>query len=162
MEKGTKGYDAVDIEGKLSLRASVTSSLSFDDVRLPAESMLPGAEGLAGPLACLNQARYGIAWGAVGGGDVLLRYGAWVRDRSGAVWQAHRHLPARTGEAGVDAHRDHQSAALGLSMGRLKDADKLHHTQVSMAKQNNVMWALKIARMAREVLGANGISTTIR
>lgn len=156
--KGTPGFSATDIHGKFSLRASVTSGLSFDDVRLPPDALLPGVSGLPGPLSCLNQARYGIAWGAIGAAmccyDTARQY-AIDRVQFGRpigtfqlVQQKLVLMLTEITKAQLMAHR----------MGRLKDENRLHHTQVSMAKQNNVMWALEIARMARDVLGANGIA----
>jgi glutaryl-CoA dehydrogenase len=156
--KGTPGFSATDIHGKFSLRASITSGLSFDDVRLPPDALLPGVSGLPGPLSCLNQARYGIAWGAIGAAmccyDTARQY-AIERIQFGRpigtfqlVQQKLVLMLTEITKAQLMAYR----------MGRLKDENKLHHTQVSMAKQNNVMWALEIARMARDVLGANGIA----
>lgn len=158
VEKGTKGYAAVDIEGKFSLRASVTSSLSFDDVRLPSDAMLPEAEGLPGPLACLNQARYGIAWGAVGAATCCYetaRGYALDRVQFGRPIGTFQLVQQKLVQMITEITK---AQLLAYRMGRLKDQGTLHHTQVSMAKQNNVMWALEIARTARDVLGANGIS----
>jgi glutaryl-CoA dehydrogenase len=156
--KGTPGYTTTDIHGKLSLRASITSGLSFDDVRLPADAMLPGARGLPGPLSCLNQARYGIAWGAIGAAmccyDTARRY-AIERVQFGKPIGTFQLVQQKLVLMLTEITK---AQLLAYRMGRLKDDNKLHHTQVSMAKQNNVMWALEIARMARDVLGANGIA----
>lgn len=158
VEKGMPGFTAHDIHGKFSLRASITSGLAFDDVRLPASAQLAGAKGLSGPLSCLNQARYGIAWGAVGAAaacyDAARAY-AIDRVQFGKpiagfqlVQQKLVTMFTEITKAQLLVHR----------LAQLKDSGRAHHTHVSMAKQNNVAWALKIARMAREILGANGIA----
>ncbi len=156
--RGTPGFSATDIHGKFSLRASVTSGLSLDDVRLPAAAVLPGAAGLSGPLSCLNQARYGIAWGAIGAAtccyDTARRY-AIERTQFGKPIGTFQLVQQKLVLMLTEITK---AQLLALRMGRLKDDDKLHHTRVSMAKQNNVMWALEIARMARDILGANGIA----
>jgi len=158
VEKGTKGFSSLDIQGKFSLRASVTSEISFDDVRLPADAMLPGASGLSGPLSCLNQARYGIAWGAVGAAMCC-----YDTARSYALDRLQFGKPIGTFQLVQQKlvlmlTEITKAQLMALRMGRLKDENRLHHTQVSMAKQNNVMWALESARMARDILGANGIA----
>lgn len=158
VEKGTKGFSATDISGKFSLRASVTSGLSFDDVRLPAEARLAGAAGLPAPLSCLNQARYGIAWGAVGAAMCC-----YETARSYAIDRIQFGRPIGTYQLVQQKlvlmlTEITKAQLLAYRMGQLKDEGKLHHSRVSMAKQNNVMWALEIARMARDVLGANGIA----
>jgi glutaryl-CoA dehydrogenase len=156
--RGTPGFSATDIHGKFSLRASVTSGLSFDDVRLPSDAVLPGASGLSGPLSCLNQARYGIAWGAIGAAmccyDTARRY-AIERVQFGTPIGTFQLVQQKLVLMLTEITK---AQLLALRMGRLKDENKLHHTRVSMAKQNNVMWALEIARMARDILGANGIA----
>jgi len=156
--RGTPGFSVTDIHGKFSLRASVTSGLSFDDVRLPSDAALPGASGLSGPLSCLNQARYGIAWGAIGAAmccyDTARRY-AIERVQFGRPIGTFQLVQQKLVLMLTEITK---AQLLAFRMGRLKDENKLHHTQVSMAKQNNVMWALEIARMARDVLGANGIA----
>ena len=158
VEKTTPGFTATDIHGKFSLRASVTSGLTFDGCRVPSSAMLPEARGLVGPLQCLNQARYGIAWGAVGA--AMACYDA---ARSYAIDRVQFGKPI----AGFQLVQEKlvlmlseitKAQLLVWRLGRLKDDNKLHHTHVSMAKQNNVRWALEIARMAREILGANGIA----
>ncbi len=157
IEQGTPGFEATDIKGKFSLRGSVTSELFLKDVEVPDESRLPKAEGMKGPLSCLTQARYGIAWGALGAAmacyDEVLHY---TKDRvvqGGPL-------------AGKQLTQDKlvfmlteitKAQLLALRVGRLKDAGRLHHTMVSMAKRNNVDVALAIARLARDLLGANGI-----
>jgi glutaryl-CoA dehydrogenase len=157
VETDRDGFEARDIKGKFSLRASVTSELYLQDVEIPDENLLPGAQGLGGPLGCLNQARYGIAWGAIGAAmacyDEAVRYVA-ERDVQGGVL-AGKQL---TQEKLVTMLTEITKAQfLILRIAQLKDEGKLHHTMVSMAKRNNVDIALNIARMARDLLGANGI-----
>ncbi len=157
VERDRPGFEVRDIKGKFSLRASVTSELFLQDVELPDENRLPGAQGLRGPLSCLNQARYGIAWGAIGAAmacyDEALQY---TRER--AVQGGLLAGKQLTQEKLVAMLTEITKAQLlALRLGRLKDEGKLHHTMVSMAKRNNVDIALEIARMARDLLGANGI-----
>lgn len=158
VEKGTKGFSAPEMKGKHSLRASVTSELIFQDVHIPRENLLPnGGEGLKLPLGCLSQARYGIAWGAIGAAmacyDAALNY-AKSRiqfDKPIASFQM-------TQEKLVHMLTEITKAQLlCLQLGRLKDAGKVRFQQVSFAKRNNVYHALQIARDARSILGANGI-----
>lgn len=157
VEKGTKGFSAPEMKGKHSLRASVTSELVFQDCEIPEENILPGATGLRSPLMCLDQARYGIAWGAIGSAmacyDTALNY-AKSRiqfDKPIAAFQI-------TQEKLVFMLTEITKAQLlVLQLGRLKDQDKHKPVQVSMAKRNNVHFALEIARLARTILGANGI-----
>jgi glutaryl-CoA dehydrogenase len=158
VEKGTPGYSVRDIHNKFSLRASVTSELFFDDLRVPAANLLPGSMvGLRAALACLNEARYGIAWGAVGAAmacyDEALRYAkARVQfDRPIAGFQLVQEKLAWMITEITKAQ------LLALRLGQLKAAGRLKHYQVSMAKANNVSVALKTARLAREILGAAGI-----
>jgi len=158
VEAGTPGFEAPEIEHKFSLRASVTSSLFFDNVRAPAASMLPGVEGLKGPLSCLTQARYGIAWGAVGAAQAclqeLLDYTA-TRELFDRPLNHNQAIQIRLADM---ARRITSAQALCLQLGRLKDAGRLHPTQVSLAKWNNVRMALDIARDCRDMLGGAGIS----
>ncbi len=157
VEKGTKGFTAPEMKGKHSLRASVTSELIFQDCMIPKENRLPKTEGLKNPLMCLNQARYGIAWGGIGAAmacyDAALNY-AKSRiqfDKPIAAFQM-------TQEKLVYMVTEITKAQLlCLQLGRLKDLQKLRFQQVSLAKRNNVAMALDIARVAREILGANGI-----
>ncbi len=157
VEKGTKGFSAPEMKGKHSLRASVTSELVFQDCEIPEENILPGATGLRSPLMCLDQARYGIAWGAIGSAmacyDTALNY-AKSRiqfDKPIAAFQI-------TQEKLVFMLTEiTKGQLLVLQLGRLKDQDKHKPVQVSMAKRNNVHFALEIARLARTILGANGI-----
>ena len=157
IETDRPGFEARDIKGKFSLRASVTSELFLTDVEVPDENLLPGAKGLAGPLGCLNQARYGIAWGAIGAAmacyDEILRYSQERIVQGGPL--AGKQL---TQEKLVYMLTEITKAQLLiLRIARIKDEGKLHHTMVSMAKRNNVDVALHVARMARDLLGANGI-----
>jgi glutaryl-CoA dehydrogenase len=155
--KGKPGFEASDIKGKFSLRASVTSELVLQDVEVPESSRLPGAEGLGAALGCLTQARYGIAWGAIGAAmacyDEAVRYCGDRIVQGGSL--AGKQL---TQEKLVGMLAELTKAQLlALRVGRLKDEGKLHHTMVSLAKRENVDMALRIARAARDLLGANGI-----
>jgi len=158
VEKGTKGFSAPEIRHKMSLRASVTSQLIFEDCEIPGENLLPGTAGLKSALMCLNQARYGIAWGALGA--AMACYHAAV-EYAGARRQFDRPI------AGFQMVQEKlvymlteitKGQLLALQLGRLKDAGKLRFAQTSLAKRNNVSIALETARMARQLLGANGIS----
>jgi len=158
VERGTQGFTTSDIHQKLSLRASVTSELHFEDCRVPAANMLPNVRGLRGPLSCLDEARYGIAWGATGAAracyEVALDY-AKSRiqfNRPIASFQLVQQKLAIMATELVKAQ------LLALHLGRLKDEGLLHPVQVSIAKRNNVREALKTAREARSILGANGIT----
>jgi len=158
VEKGTRGFQARDIHGKLSMRASVTSELIFDDCRIPPAYQLPDAHGLKAPLSCLNEARFGIVWGALGAAiacyQSALEY-AKTRvqfDRPIAAFQL-------TQEKLVGMLTEiTKGQLLALQLGRMKDQGSVRPTQISMAKMNNVRAALQIAREARSILGANGIS----
>ncbi len=157
VERGTPGFSAPEMKGKLSLRASVTSELVFEDVHIPRENILPGGKGLKLPLSCLSQARYGIAWGAVGAAmacyDCALRY-AGSRIQFGRPIASFQLIQERL----VDMLTEITKAQLlCLQLGRLKDEGKARFQQISMAKRNNVFQALAVARQARAVLGANGI-----
>jgi glutaryl-CoA dehydrogenase len=157
VERGTPGFAARDIHGKLSMRASVTSELTLQDCRIPAEGRLPGADGLKAPLGCLNQARYGIAWGAVGAAtacyDAALTY-AKARRQFGKSIASFQLVQDKLVTMLTEITK---AQLLCLQLGRLKDAGKLRHTQVSLAKRNNVEQALRVARLARDIHGANGI-----
>ena len=158
VEKGTPGFEAPEIEHKFSLRASVTSSLYFDNVRVPDSAMLPGVAGLKGPLSCLTQARYGIAWGAVGAAQAclkeLLEY-TETRQLFGRPLNHNQAIQVRLADM---ARRITSAQVLCLRLAQLKDAGELHPTQVSVAKWNNVRMALDIARDCRDMLGGSGIS----
>jgi len=158
VEKGTPGYSTRDIHGKWSLRASVTSELSFQDCRIPAANILPNVDGLKGPLGCLNQARYGIAWGGLGSAMACFHEAV---EYSKARIQFDRPI------AGFQMVQEKlawmireitKGQLLALQLGRLKDAGKLLPHQISLGKMNNVDIALKGARLAREILGASGIT----
>jgi glutaryl-CoA dehydrogenase len=154
----TRGFTTTDVHHKLSLRASTTSALNLDDVRLPADAMLPGAQGLSGPLRCLNEARYGIVWGAMGAArDCLtatLDYAA-ARvqfDRAIAGFQL---TQAKLADCALEYHK---GLLLALHLGRLKDAGAIKPEQVSLGKLNNVREAIEIARTCRTILGGSGIT----
>ncbi|MSP59521.1 MAG: acyl-CoA dehydrogenase [Myxococcales bacterium] len=158
VERGTKGFTTRDIEGKFSLRASVTSELIFEDCEVPQSALLPGSGGLKSPLSCLNQARYGIAWGAIGAAmacyDEALRY---TRDRVQFARPIAGYQLVQLKL--VDMLEDITNAQLlAWRLGRLKEAGKARAQQVSMAKRHNVRIALHAARNARDLLGANGVT----
>ncbi|MGJ3189109.1 acyl-CoA dehydrogenase family protein [Paenarthrobacter sp. FR1] len=155
---GTTGVTATPIEPKLSMRASIQCDVTFDDVRLGPEALLPGALGLKGPFSCLNEARYGIAWGAMGAArdsyEAALSY-------AGDRLQFGRPLAGYqlTQEKLVNMLLEIQKGTmLALHLGRLKDVGQLHPQQISMGKLNNVREAIKIAREARTILGGNGVT----
>jgi glutaryl-CoA dehydrogenase len=154
----TKGFTTQDTHRKLSMRASVTSELLLDDVRLPAEALLPKATSLGAPLSCLNEARYGIVWGAVGAAracfEAALAY-SLERIAFGRPIAATQLQQLKLAEMALQVNR---AALLALHLGRLKDAGRLQPEHVSMGKLANVNAALDVARTARQVLGANGIT----
>lgn len=160
VEAGTPGYEAREQRGKHSLRASVTSELVFQDVRLPADALLPDpkASGLGGPLRCLNQARYGIAWGALGAGmavyDEALQYGL-ARTQFGKPIASFQLFQQKLVHMLTEITK---GQLLNLRMGRLKEAGKLTPQQVSLAKRNACHHASEMARTARDMLGANGVT----
>ena len=158
VERGTRGFTTKEQRRKHSLRASVTSELVFQDVRLPAEALLPGADGLSGPLSCLNQARYGIAWGAVGAAmacyEEARAYGL-SRTQFGKPIASFQLYQAKLAQMLTEITK---AQLLNLRLGRLKDQGKVTAAQVSMAKRNACYEALEIARTARDMLGANGIT----
>ncbi len=158
VDRGTPGFSVRDIEGKFSLRASVTSELILEDCAIPLDAVLPGVSGLKGPLSCLNQARFGISWGAIGAAlacyDEALRY---TKDRVqfSKPLAGYQLVQLKL----VDMLEEITKAQLlAWRLGRLKETHKLRPQQVSMAKRNNVRMALEIARNARDLLGANGIT----
>lgn len=159
MEKGMAGFEAREIKSKMSLRASVTSELYFDNVRVPEANRLPNVSGLKGPLGCLTQARYGITWGPIGAAiaclDEVVRYTSdrILFDRPLAANQA---IQIRLADM---ARRITAAQLISLQLGRLKDAGRMQPTQVSLAKWNNVRMALDIARDCRDILGGAGITT---
>lgn len=157
VEKGAKGFTAPEMKGKHSLRASVTSELIFDNVFVPESNLLPNSDGLKSPLMCLNQARYGIAWGVVG--SMMACYDSSLN-------YAKSRIQFGKPIAGFQMTQEKlvfflteitKAQLLNLQLGRLKDSGKLRFQQVSMAKRNNCEIALTIARMSREIHGANGI-----
>jgi glutaryl-CoA dehydrogenase len=154
----TPGFSARDIHRKLSLRASATSELIFVDCRLPADAMLPKARGLGGPLSCLNEARYGILWGSVGAAracyEAALSY-ALERKVFGRPIAAKQLIQRKLVQMAVELNK---AGLLALHLGRLKDEGRLLPEQVSLGKLSNVRVALDIAREARTILGANGIT----
>ena len=158
VEKGTPGFSAPEIEHKFSLRASVTSALFFDNVVVPEERVLPGALGLKGPLSCLTQARYGIAWGVIGAAQAclkeLLDYTA-TRTLFGRPLAQNQVIQVRLAEM---ARRITTAQLLALQLGRMKDAGTLQPAHVSLAKWNNCRMALEVARDCRDMLGGAGIS----
>ena len=158
LEKGMAGFEAQEIHGKMSLRASVTSGLFFDNVRVPEANRLSNVSGLKGPLSCLTQARYGISWGPIGSAIACLRevldYTA-DRELFGRPLAANQVIQIRLADM---ARRITTAQLLSLQLGRLKDAGKMEPQQVSLAKWNNVRMALDIARDCRDILGAAGIT----
>ncbi len=157
VERGRPGFSTLDIHGKFSMRASITSELSFQDCRIPLDNKLPGVSGIRGPLSCLTQARYGIAWGAVGAAmacyDWALQY-AQSRIQFGKPIAAFQLVQRKLVWMVTELTK---AQLLCLQLGRLKDQGNMRPQQVSMAKMNNVWMALETARMARDILGAAGI-----
>jgi glutaryl-CoA dehydrogenase len=155
---GTPGFSAPEIRRKASLRASVTSELVLDGVRLPADAVLPEVVGLRGPLSCLNNARYGIVWGAMGAArscfEAALRY-AGEREQFGRPIAGFQLTQAKLADMAVELHK---GVLLAHHLGRRMDAGTLRPEQVSFGKLNNVREAIAICRTARTVMGANGIS----
>ena len=158
VEKGTPGFKAWDVHGKWSLRASVTSGLAMNDCEIPAENLLPNVEGLRGPLSCLNQARYGIGWGAIGAAmacyDSALRYSKERKQFDNKPIASHQLVQEKLVWMITEITK---AQFLALQVGKLKDKGKAHPSHISMLKMNNVWMALETARKARSVLGANGI-----
>ncbi len=158
VEKGMAGFDAPEIKHKMSLRASVTSSLFFDNVRLPDANRLPNVRGLKGPLSCLTQARYGITWGPIGAAIACYREAleySQERILFGRPVAATQAAQLRLADM---ARRITLAQLMSLRLGRLKDQGKMQPTQVSLAKWNNVRMAMDIARDARDLLGGAGIT----
>jgi glutaryl-CoA dehydrogenase len=158
IDKGTRGFSSSEIENKFSLRASNTGALFFDEVRVPDSQRLPGAAGLKGPLSCLTQARYGIAWGVIGAAQAclaqMLDYTA-SRELFGRPLAQNQAIQIRLAEM---ARGITTSQMLALQLARLKDKGELKPVQVSMAKWHNCRTALDIARDCRDMLGGAGIS----
>ncbi|MBV8193965.1 MAG: acyl-CoA dehydrogenase family protein [Candidatus Dormibacteraeota bacterium] len=158
VERGTRGFTTSNVHNKLSLRASITSELSLESVRIPDSAVLPGVAGLRGPLSCLTEARFGVAWGAMGSArasyEAALEYSRQRRmfSKPLAAYQLTQQKLVDMVTAIV------QGRLLAHRLGSLKDAGRLHPVMVSLAKRNNVRVALDIARSARTILGANGIT----
>jgi len=159
VETKTPGFKAENIHGKWSLRASVTSGLSLQDVRIPAENVLPGSGGLKSPLMCLNQARFGIGWGAIGAAmscyDTALQYSKIRKQFRDQPIASHQLVQEKLVWMISEITK---AQLLALQVGRLKDAGKAEHQHISMTKRNNVWMALECARLARDILGGNGIA----
>jgi len=159
VETDRPGFSTKDVHGKWSLRASITSGLSMQDVHIPAANLLPGTGGLKSPFMCLNQARYGISWGAIGAAmscyDTALQYAKARKQFHGQPIASHQLIQEKLVWMASEISK---AQLLSLHVGRLKDAGKAGHQHISMAKRNNVWMALETARMARDMLGANGIT----
>ena len=157
VEKGTPGFKAMLIDGKLSLRAALTAELTFEDCQLPATALLPASKGLRSPLECLNHARYGIAWGALGAAmacyDEARQY-ALAREQFGRPIAAFQLVQAKLARMLTEITK---AQLLALRLAQLKDAGQAKHYHISMAKMNNVEIALDAARAARDILGGVGI-----
>jgi glutaryl-CoA dehydrogenase len=158
VEKDTPGYTTQEIENKFSLRASVTSALFLDNVRVPDSSVLPGVTGLKGPLSCLTQARYGISWGVIGAAQACLDEALRYSEDRVLFNRPISHTQAIQIRLADMARRITTAQLLSLRLGRIKDQGKLSPSQVSLAKWNNCRAAIDIARDARDILGAAGIS----
>ncbi len=159
VETDRPGFKADDVHGKWSLRASVTSGLSMQDVRIPEANLLPGTGGLKSPLMCLNQARFGISWGALGAAmscyDTALQYSLLRKQFRDQPIASHQLIQEKLVWMISEITK---GQLLALQVGRLKDQGKVQHQHISMAKRNNVWMALECARMARDILGGNGIA----
>ena len=159
VETDRPGFKADDVHGKWSLRASVTSGLSMQDVRIPEANLLPGTGGLKSPLMCLNQARYGISWGALGAAmscyDTALQYSLLRKQFRDQPIASHQLVQEKLVWMISEITK---GQLLALQVGRLKDQGKVQHQHISMAKRNNVWMTLECARMARDILGGNGIA----
>jgi glutaryl-CoA dehydrogenase len=159
VETDRPGFSAQDVHGKWSLRASVTSSLSLQDVRIPCQNILPKSDGLKSALMCLNQARYGISWGALGAAmscyDTALQYALFRKQFHDQPIASHQLVQEKLVWMLSEITK---GQLLALQVGRLKDKGKAGHQHISMAKRNNVWMALECARLARDILGANGIA----
>jgi glutaryl-CoA dehydrogenase len=159
VEKDRPGFSAQEVHGKWSLRASSTSGLSLQDVRVPEANLLPGTGGLKSPFMCLNQARYGISWGAIGVAmscyDTALQYAKTRKQFHNQPIASHQLVQEKLVWMATEISK---AQLLSLQVGRLKDAGTVAPEQISMAKRNNVWMALECARMARDVLGANGVT----
>ncbi|HKD59559.1 MAG TPA: acyl-CoA dehydrogenase family protein [Terracidiphilus sp.] len=159
VETDRPGFRAFEVHGKWSLRASVTSGLSLQDVHVPTANLLPGSGGLKSPLMCLNQARYGISWGAIGAAmscyDTAVQYAKTRKQFHNQPIASHQLVQDKLVWMLTEISK---AQLLSLQVGRLKDAGTVGHQHISMAKRNNVWMALECARISRDVLGANGIT----
>jgi glutaryl-CoA dehydrogenase len=159
VETDRPGFRADEVHGKWSLRASVTAGLSLQEVKIPATNLLPGTGGLKSPLMCLNQARYGISWGAIGAAmscyDTALQYSLMRKQFGNEPIASHQMIQEKLVWMISEISK---GQLLSLHAGRMKDAGTLTHEIISLAKRNNVWMALEIARMARDILGGNGIT----
>jgi glutaryl-CoA dehydrogenase len=158
VEKGTPGFTATDIHGKLSMRVSVTSSLALSDVRVPASAMLPGAKGLKAPLSCLSQARFGIGWGVIGAAmdcyETARQYTILRKQFDEKPIASHQLVQEKLAWMITEITK---AQLLALQAGRVKDEGKIEPAHISMLKRNNVAIALECARLSRDLMGANGI-----
>ncbi|PWU06933.1 MAG: acyl-CoA dehydrogenase [Terriglobia bacterium] len=159
VERGTPGFRTSDIHGKWSMRASVTSSLSFSDCRVPDSALLPGAQGLKGPLSCLSQARYGIGWGALGAAmdcyETARQYAVLRKQFDDRPIASHQLVQEKLAWMITEITK---AQLLAVHAGRLKDRNQIEPAHISMLKRNNVAIALECARLSRDLLGANGIT----
>ena len=158
VEKGTPGFSSSDLHGKLSMRASVTSSLSFSECRVPESAMLPGVKGLKGPLACLTQARFGIGWGVIGAAmdcyETARSYAILRKQFDDRPIASHQLVQEKLAHMITEITK---AQLLALHVGRLGDKGKFDPAHISMLKRNNAAMALDCARLSRDLLGANGI-----
>jgi glutaryl-CoA dehydrogenase len=159
VETNRPGFSAQDVHGKWSLRASVTSGISLQDVRVPESNLLPKSDGVKSPLMCLNQARYGIACGAIGAAmscyDTALQYSLLRKQFRDQPIASHQLVQEKLAWMITEITK---AQLLALQVGRLKDVERVQHQHISMAKRNNVWMALECARLSRDILGANGIA----
>ncbi len=159
VERGTPGFTTADIHGKMSMRASVTSSLAFADCRVPEANRLPGVAGLKGPLSCLSQARFGIGWGVIGAAqdcfETAREYTVTRKQFQDRPLASHQLVQLKLADMITEISK---AQLLALHCGRLKDQGKLQPAHISMLKRNNVNIALEAARASRDLLGANGIT----
>jgi len=159
VETDRPGFSAHDVHGKWSLRASVTSGLSLQNVRVPAANLLPGSDGLKSPLSCLSQARYGLAWGVIGAAmscyDTALQYAKQRKQFRNQPIASHQLVQEKLAWMVTEITK---AQLLALQVGHLKDKGKAEFQHISMAKRNNVWMALECARLSRDILGANGIA----
>jgi len=158
VERGIPGFKTWEVHGKQSLRASVTAGLAMTDCAVPAASVLPGVAGLRGPLSCLDQARYGIGWGAIGAAiacyETALRYAKERKQFNNQPIASHQLVQEKLVWMITEISK---AQLLALHAGKLKDQNRLQSAQISLLKRNNVWMARETARLAREILGANGI-----